>query len=176
MIYHSGSHDLDGLPEIVETAVATLKPHKQKFDSIAVIGVSGLVVGSPVALALGKPLVIVRKPDTTERSHSYGAPVNMKHVGKRALFLDDFIASGSTRENVSRVVREAGARLVGDYTYGEAGDDYNPVTFEYTRLPKLAWDDPGPPVVTQPRKRKSTVLTYDSDALLADSSYTDIPF
>jgi adenine/guanine phosphoribosyltransferase-like PRPP-binding protein len=45
----------------VEQTRRDLEPHKHKFTSIVVTGISGLSVGAPVALALKKPLVVVRK-------------------------------------------------------------------------------------------------------------------
>lgn len=93
MIYDSGSH-LDNLAEKVDAAVYFLQPRKRYFDSIVVRGQSGVIVGSPVALRLRVPLVVVRKPGVS--SHSSYHVINLQNVGDRWLFLDDFISSGAT--------------------------------------------------------------------------------
>ena len=123
MIYHSnreadGSYynSLEDLPLTVRQATEDLRPHRKDFDSVVVTGVSGLVVGAPVALRLRKPLVIIRKKG--DDSHS-GKHENIKHIGKRALFLDDFVSGGHTELRVRDAVAAHGdgARVAAHYLY-----------------------------------------------------------
>ena len=97
MIYHGkGENKLDDLNETVDNAVVLLRRRKQRFDSIVVRGMSGVIVGSPVALRLKVPLVVVRKPD--EGSHAGDDRIiNVKNIGERWVFLDDFVSTGRTR-------------------------------------------------------------------------------
>ena len=121
MIYHgSKDNDLSELPEVVRQTIDYLMPHKRKFDSIAVMGISGEIVGIPVALALGKPIVIIRKEGI--QSHSYGLPiVNVRNVGKRCLFIDDFIAGGKTIRRVISVIEDGTkAKVVNAFLYADA--------------------------------------------------------
>lgn len=67
------------------------------FDTIAVRGQSGLLVGAPLSLAMGKNLIIVRKD--TDKNHS---GLKVEGMGKRQkiLILDDFIESGDTVDEI----------------------------------------------------------------------------
>jgi adenine/guanine phosphoribosyltransferase-like PRPP-binding protein len=104
MIYGSGG-DLRDLRAVVERAITHLSQHADEFDSIAVRGMSGVLVGSPVALHLDKPLIIVRKPG--EQRHSPDLVINKHNAGRRFLFLDDLISTGETRREVGRALRPA---------------------------------------------------------------------
>lgn len=118
MIYHRNSGDgyvpnLDGLQDEIDTAVHMLKD--ATFDGIVVRGMSGVVPGVPVALALGKPLAILRKPD--EDRHAHEAWINESKITPDStwLFLDDFVSGGSTREAVVSAIASKGARVVSQY-------------------------------------------------------------
>lgn len=100
--------------------------HRSKFDAIVVRGISGLLVGPAVAVRLGVPLVVVRKPG--DASHSTGdnpppeRPATVHGIDRRAslrvLFLDDFISSGATyRAAKEAVERESEYRVVASYSY-----------------------------------------------------------
>lgn len=103
------------LKDTVERAIATLTPHAHLFASIAVRGVSGMIVGAPVSIALGKPLVVIRKD--TESSH--GFPLSGKRLaGGSYLFLDDFVSFGKTRKIVRRAMQDdTNAVYAGSYLY-----------------------------------------------------------
>jgi orotate phosphoribosyltransferase-like protein len=96
MIYGDGT--FDDLARVVDLTVDKLKKHAHEFDTIVVCGLSGVVVGSPVALRLCKPLVIIRKADDTNIHHCGGQIVNPYRLerSRRYLILDDFISSGRT--------------------------------------------------------------------------------
>lgn len=122
MIYHHGPHpeSFDDLRQVVNTAARTLKPHVDEFDTIAVTGVSGAAVGFPLALKLKKSVVFVRKNSDTDH-HSMGRSrriAGWASLGERALFVDDFVSSGTSRERVrSAVETVSGSKLVGTYEY-----------------------------------------------------------
>src|ERR1039458_1948602 len=97
MIY-GGQSGLSDLEQFVDRAIADIGPRLHEWDSIVVRGVSGIVVGAPVALALDKPLVIVRKPDEPHHACDHKMIVNYLAMGQRCLFLDDFVDSGRTLE------------------------------------------------------------------------------
>lgn len=109
----------NGLADLGSTVVKTVKAlgaRCKDFDSIAVQGISGLCVGAPVALILGKPLVIIRK-DSEIRCHHNKRVENAENMGKRVLFLDDQISYGATLANVRRQVEHHGASVTGTYMY-----------------------------------------------------------
>lgn len=96
---------LDDLQEVTDRTVEYLRRHKDKFDFIAVRGFSGALVGSPAALRLNKPLVVIRKPD--ESNHQgCSALINGRYASGRYVFLDDFISSGATERAVSSALTD----------------------------------------------------------------------
>ncbi len=122
MIYHHedgryAEGDLSDLEEVVTRAIRSLKTRTHEWHSIAVTGISGLLVGAPVALALGKPLVVLRKPN--EETHSYRKILNIQNAGRDALFLDDLMDSGETLFSVEERLREQGVAVVARYLYKE---------------------------------------------------------
>lgn len=127
MIYHDGSHDFDGLDEVVNRVVEKLRRHRGKFDAIIVTGLSGQCVGFPAALRLKKPLVVLRR-DNDPAHGSYVPMVNEQYARGRVLFLDDFISAGSTRTRCDTAVRDMHGQLVGQYLY---------------RMHALQWKKPG---------------------------------
>jgi len=122
MIYNG--NDLSDINRIVKRAVRELKqskaPNPNHFDFIAVRGMSGVLVGAPVAIALRKKLIVVRKPG--ENSHGYkllGAgqgEIGNLHYKQRFIFLDDFISTGATKEYVLDEIPKR-CQHVGDYLY-----------------------------------------------------------
>lgn len=102
------------------------------FDTMIGTGLSGSLVIPTLANALGKKWAIIRK----EGDNSHGDPCGFEGtIGDRWVFVDDFIASGDTRERVlnavSRIIRNEGPRqlaedeidpiYVGDYLYRDGG-------------------------------------------------------
>ena len=119
MIHYDTHKGLSDLPDAVAQATADLAPHAHEFDSIAVCGVSGLMVGSPVALALGKPLVVVRKDTDMLMPCVHVSEVeNARNSGGRVLFLDDYIGGGHTVRHVAdSVTRGTPGAVVSSYEY-----------------------------------------------------------
>ena len=105
------SQALDDLPGVVERAYTTLR--KVKFDAIVVTGVSGLLVGSALAVKMGKRLAIVRKRDDRENHATVQIESGMK-PNDWWIFVDDITASGATIERVKRIMP---TEMVGCYMY-----------------------------------------------------------
>ncbi len=103
-IYRYPYGSLEGLKDLTDRTGSELNAHASEFDSIVVRGVSGLLVGSPVALAIDKPLVIVRKPN--EDCHDSREIVNAEALGTRYIFLDDFISSGTTLKACCEAIKD----------------------------------------------------------------------
>jgi len=82
----------------IDMAVRALRGHK--FDCIAFTGMSGMLIGPPVALRLGKTFLMVRKD--AYASHST-LEVEGDYAAHRYIILDDFTESGNT----IRRIREA---------------------------------------------------------------------
>jgi adenine/guanine phosphoribosyltransferase-like PRPP-binding protein len=72
------------------------------FDAIAFSGMSGALIGPPVALALGKSMILVRKPDDdTHSCHRVEGDRNTR----RYVILDDFVCSGDTKKRIVEGVK-----------------------------------------------------------------------
>jgi adenine/guanine phosphoribosyltransferase-like PRPP-binding protein len=82
---------------------AILKVRNVKFDTIAVRGHSGMLVGAAMAAKTWSDLIIVRKDG--EMSHS---EEKVEGWGKdqRILIVDDFIESGSTIDQIYESIME----------------------------------------------------------------------
>lgn len=72
------------------------------FDTIAVRGNSGLLLGAILAERLQKNLIIVRK---NEASHS-GSKVEGWGINQRILIVDDFISTGDTVDIIYETIVE----------------------------------------------------------------------
>ena len=127
MVYHTTEYNLGGtgtwgtfddLKPAVTRAIREVEDRADEFDVIAVQGVSGMSVGFPLACAIGKPIVVVRKDFEIENgnSHSYDRLIGVRSLkGKRCLFVDDFVSMGGTRARVRQAVEADGGKLVAQY-------------------------------------------------------------
>ena len=96
-----------------------------RIDLVVGIEARGFLLAAPAAYHLGAGFVPVRKPGklpgpTRETSYDleYGSNVLQVHLdalgpGQRVLVVDDVLATGGTAAAAGRLVREAGAELVG---------------------------------------------------------------
>jgi len=112
-----------GFRAAIEALTAIARPHKP--DRIIAIDARGFLFGAPVAVALGAGVIPARKkgklPGATlgvDYDLEYGTDRLELHVGAvlpghRAFILDDLIATGGTALACVRLLREAGAEVVG---------------------------------------------------------------
>ncbi len=103
--------------ETIDDAITSLS--SLEFDSIAVTGTSGLCFGGALSIALGKPLIVVRKKG--EDSHSRFTPVEGNLLAHRYVFVDDQVSSGDTRRRVRRAVEKFNPQsvFIGTYVYND---------------------------------------------------------
>jgi adenine phosphoribosyltransferase len=97
----------------------------ERFDVIAAAEARGFLFAAPLALALRKPLVPLRKPGKLpHRTYSmkydleYGQAELHMHVdgiaaGQRVLMMDDVLATGGTMAAGCRLVEQAGGVVHG---------------------------------------------------------------
>lgn len=107
-------------------AVEQLAAHyaSVQFDAIAAAEARGFLLAAPLALALQKPLVPLRKPGKLPyRTYSlkydleYGTAELHMHVdgiaaGARVLMVDDLLATGGTMAAGCKLVEQAGGSVV----------------------------------------------------------------
>lgn len=127
MIYHTHpqaktgrSRTFSDLELTVKDAVKTLRENGIDFDCIIVTGLSGVVVGAPLALRLRKNLLVLRK----DKEDSHDAPgallgAALLDHSSRVLFVDDFISGGTTLRRCEKALEESKslATLVGTFEY-----------------------------------------------------------
>ena len=122
-----------GLETLIRRARRTLA--RVSFDTMIGQGLSGSLFIPALARSMKKHYFIVRKEG--ENSHaSYG--VGEGRIGRRWLFVDDFISTGRTRETVASKVYEFcldecwTTQFVGSYLYTVDDLRLDPSQFEMT--------------------------------------------
>ncbi len=90
------------------------------FDAIVCTGVSGMLVGPALALAMRKKICIVRKPDD-HQNHAMARIESGMETDDRWIFVDDLICSGGTEQRVSSIMNKGGYGFSsGTYLYNDA--------------------------------------------------------
>lgn len=91
-----------------------------EFDAIVGAESRGFILGAPIAYALGKPFILVRKAgklpcETISTSYEleYGSATIEMHKdsiksGQRVILIDDLIATGGTIEASAKLVEQLG--------------------------------------------------------------------
>ncbi len=114
-------------PDAFAFAIAELAAHYSAtgIDAVAAAEARGFVFAAPLALALKKPLVLLRKPGKLPgATHSfkydleYGSAELHVHTdairpGMRVLVIDDVLATGGTMAAACQLVARAGGAVVG---------------------------------------------------------------
>jgi adenine phosphoribosyltransferase len=114
-------------PEAFNDVIERFVEHYQDEAIDLVVGVEsrGFIIGTPLALRLGKGFIPVRKagklPGPThgvEYDLEYGTDRMEVHqdaipAGSKILMVDDLLATGGTIEGCSRLIEQAGGVIVG---------------------------------------------------------------
>lgn len=123
--------------ETVDDVVKALQHEAPGFDSIAIRGVSGGLIGPAVAMALNKQILVIRKG---EENHSQ-ALVEMRDYPRRYIIIDDLIDSGKTVWSIVDTIREVvgtEAMCLGAYFYAQQGRSLEWIKGTYIKaLPPL---------------------------------------
>ena len=102
----------------------TLRYKDVKIDKVAGIEARGFIIGTPLAYALGKGFVPIRKkgklPAATigqEYELEYGTDCIEIHTdavanGEKILLVDDLIATGGTAEAACKLIEKMGGKVV----------------------------------------------------------------
>ena len=114
--------DADGLKLAIDSMIGKLKD--VEFDVIAGAESRGFIFGMPVAYALGKPFVLIRKAGklpcetvSAEYELEYGTAKIEMHKdsiqpGQKVVLIDDLIATGGTIAAAAGLVEQLGGEVV----------------------------------------------------------------
>lgn len=114
--------DPDGLKLAIDSMIKLLDG--VEFDVIAGAESRGFIFGAPIAYAMGKPFVLIRKKgklpcETVSASYDleYGSAEIEMHKdavkpGQKVVLVDDLIATGGTIEAGAKLVEELGGEVV----------------------------------------------------------------
>lgn len=98
-----------------------------QFDAIVATGYSGATFGAALSFAIGRPLVIVRKPKQSPMEHhSWNLIEGQCERLGTYLFVDDLVDSGATFKRVQAAMTKAckDSKCIGMYLYAMQGN-YN---------------------------------------------------
>lgn len=113
----------DAFKQCIDELIALAE--KKEIDKIVGIEARGFLIGAPMAYAMGKGFVPVRKPgklpSETVATHydlEYGSDSVEMHIdgidkGERVLIVDDLLATGGTGKAAVELCKEVGAEVVG---------------------------------------------------------------
>jgi orotate phosphoribosyltransferase len=107
----------DRREQTIQLAAEVLKDHD--FDTIAVSGVSGLLLGPILAYMLDKNLIVVRKDGDSSHSNYLIEGT----CGRKYVIIDDFMSTGATvsyiRQKIDKKIDVSGWKpeCVGFYNY-----------------------------------------------------------
>ena len=114
-------------PALFRRVIDAFAEHYRKQDFTKIVGIEsrGFLFAAPLAYALGKGVLLVRKPgklpyEKIEQAYGleYGRDVVQAHVdsvskGERVLIVDDLLATGGTAEATGMLMRKLGAVIAG---------------------------------------------------------------
>lgn len=115
--------DRDGFKLAMDKLLEIAK--KFEFDTVAGLESRGFLFGAPLAYALGKGFVMIRKKGKLPRetiSASYELEYGSAEIeihkdavkkGERVLVVDDLIATGGTVEAAASLIEQLGAQVAG---------------------------------------------------------------
>lgn len=115
-------NDKNGFKMAIDQLVDALKG--VDFDHVVAIESRGFVFGAPIAYALGKDVVLVRKKGKLPRETisetydlEYGTATIEVHVdsvkkGEKVIIIDDLLATGGTIKAAANLMEKLGADIV----------------------------------------------------------------
>lgn len=92
----------DELRNNIEQAAHDLKKQGYKFDAIAFRGMSGALLAAPLALALDKTMILVRKGEDSHSMYKIEGDIG----AQKYLIVDDFIGTGTTVRTIIEEIFE----------------------------------------------------------------------
>ena len=114
-------------PDVFRASVRAMEEQVRAMDAQVIVGIEsrGFLFGAPIAVDLGLPMVLARKPGklpyetrSVEYELEYGTDRVEMHTdsfapGSRVVVVDDLLATGGTAGAVAKLVRDLGGKVVG---------------------------------------------------------------
>lgn len=104
----------------IVTNFKRIMPSNVEYDTIVGTGLSGAIVVPILATACDKNFFIVRKPNVSSHSMNVGEGT----IGRRWIFVDDFISTGESRERCKAAIEYFIRRHWQDYYYSDDAEDF----------------------------------------------------
>lgn len=115
------------IPEAFEQVIQAMYEHFRDAGIQAVAGIEsrGFIFAAPLALKMGCPFILIRKPGklpaetvSAEYSLEYGTDAVQMHKdalepGQKVLLVDDLLATGGTMDAACRLVQSLDAHVAG---------------------------------------------------------------
>jgi adenine/guanine phosphoribosyltransferase-like PRPP-binding protein len=140
--YNQGYLEGEGIAKTVKACKALIKRKGIDFDTIAVRGHSGMLMGAPLAMQTKKKLIFIRKKG--DKSHS-GNTVEGWGRKQKILIVDDFICSGSTIKAAYKAIIENcdDCEVVGILLYASGNNRSGDFTLNKKKIPlyKIAFKE-----------------------------------
>ena len=89
------------LADTVKQMALALRQHD--FDALAFTGVSGMMLGAPLALELDKTMLVVRKDVYSHSKYT----VEGDYGARRYIIVDDCVCTGATFKRIQKKISEA---------------------------------------------------------------------
>jgi orotate phosphoribosyltransferase len=84
---------------------------ESSFDAIAGVATAGVTISSPMAVALKKPMVYIRREG---KGHGLGRSLEGEvRLGSRVLLVDDLVTTGGSLEESAQKLKEEGCVVTG---------------------------------------------------------------
>lgn len=90
--------ELEHVKRLIPRAAKLLKG--VEFDAIAFRGMSGCLFAAPLALHLGKPMIMVRKPNASHTART----VEGDRAAYTYIIVDDFVSTGATVQEIIQAI------------------------------------------------------------------------
>ena len=136
MSYISAMLEPSSIRKMVKKTVAAIISAKLNYEAIAVRGNSGVLIDAPLAIALKKPIIVIRKSDQnahSDRAIEYPEMWANVYPKLNVILIDDGVCRGDTVDACIRACKEANITIVGAFMYNQRVINRDPDLQDFIR-------------------------------------------